>query len=67
MLCSPTFPSLRPQILISFHVSSQLDKIQFVPPDFEGKLKIKGWLTKSQSMKASDKFNEEEVSTFKKD
>jgi len=42
-------------------VAESLNKNSFLPPDFEGKTKMKNWLTILNKMRASDELNEEQV------
>eukprot|EP01111_Echinosteliopsis_oligospora_P003474 TRINITY_DN1547_c0_g1_i1.p1 TRINITY_DN1547_c0_g1~~TRINITY_DN1547_c0_g1_i1.p1 ORF type:complete len:285 (-),score=84.03 TRINITY_DN1547_c0_g1_i1:10-864(-) len=42
-------------------VMESLNKNPSLPPEFEGKTKIKNWLITMNSMKASDELNEEQV------
>lgn len=38
-----------------------MNRLTLLPQDFEGKLKIKEWLDKMSSMRASDELNDEQV------
>jgi len=42
-------------------ILEHLNKLSFLPPDFEGKVKLKAWLTKFSSMKASENLSDEDV------
>lgn len=42
-------------------VAESLNKNTFLPPDFDGKTKMKNWLTILNKMRASDELNEEQV------
>jgi ESCRT-I complex subunit VPS28 len=42
-------------------VTSTLGKVTVIPPDFDGLIKMKLWLTKFQQMKAADELNEQEA------
>lgn len=38
-----------------------LNRLQMLSPDFEGKIKIKGWISKLNKMKASDELSDEDT------
>lgn len=38
-----------------------MNRLTLLPQDFDGKLKIKEWLDKMSSMRASDELNDEQV------
>lgn len=38
-----------------------MNRLTMIPPDFEGKIKVKNWLDIMSQMKASDELSDEQV------